>query len=115
MGWKCPGCGRCYAPHVAMCGSCQPSAQPAITTRPGWPTPPDTSRPLPWRGDTTTVVAGGVPSLPSEVQVARCCKPMGGGHGFTMACGLSKHHAGLCSPVRLNHGTKKTPKEGSDA
>ncbi|MCK9569765.1 hypothetical protein M0R72_12550 [Candidatus Pacearchaeota archaeon] len=21
-GWKCPGCGRCYAPHVSECKAC---------------------------------------------------------------------------------------------
>lgn len=24
-GWKCPGCGRCYAPSVAQCAACDPS------------------------------------------------------------------------------------------
>lgn len=22
MGWKCPGCGSCYAPHVQKCYNC---------------------------------------------------------------------------------------------
>lgn len=26
MGWKCPGCGRCFAPHVNECAYCQPAA-----------------------------------------------------------------------------------------
>ena len=36
-GWKCPGCGACYAPWVAVCGNCK-----AITTPiPQPPTIPD--------------------------------------------------------------------------
>lgn len=23
-GWKCPGCGRCYAPAVGSCSACDP-------------------------------------------------------------------------------------------
>jgi hypothetical protein len=23
-GWQCPGCGRCYAPFVSQCESCNP-------------------------------------------------------------------------------------------
>lgn len=22
IGWRCPGCGRCWAPHVDRCGEC---------------------------------------------------------------------------------------------
>ncbi len=25
MGWKCPDCGRCFAPHVDECKKCGPS------------------------------------------------------------------------------------------
>lgn len=28
VGWKCPGCGRCWAPWVACC-TCPPAAVPA--------------------------------------------------------------------------------------
>lgn len=23
-GWRCPGCGRCYAPFIPQCESCNP-------------------------------------------------------------------------------------------
>ncbi len=26
-GWRCPGCGRCYAPHVQQCGACRAAAE----------------------------------------------------------------------------------------
>jgi hypothetical protein len=22
IGWKCPGCGKCYAPHIDQCNKC---------------------------------------------------------------------------------------------
>lgn len=24
LGWKCPGCGACYSPHVEKCSTCGP-------------------------------------------------------------------------------------------
>lgn len=44
-GWKCPGCGACYAPHVSACVHCQPKAIPAITTTPLYPQPNSTGWP----------------------------------------------------------------------
>jgi uncharacterized OB-fold protein len=35
-GWKCPGCGACYAPFVSKCSNCGP--QTVKTT--AWPNPP---------------------------------------------------------------------------
>ena len=32
IGWRCPGCGRCYSPSVAMCVSCVPPATSTSTT-----------------------------------------------------------------------------------
>ncbi len=26
-GWKCPGCGRCYAPGILVCVACEPEAK----------------------------------------------------------------------------------------
>ena len=41
-GWKCPGCGRCWAPFVASCAECEKVAAKPIeyisvypSTRPG--------------------------------------------------------------------------------
>jgi hypothetical protein len=28
LGWRCPGCGSCYAPHIEKCTSC---AKPEVT------------------------------------------------------------------------------------
>ena len=36
-GWKCPGCGRCYAPWVAECRPCSP---PTTTGQPYPAQPP---------------------------------------------------------------------------
>lgn len=41
-GWKCPDCGRCYAPFVAECSVCNShaaSAQPHLPF-PGYPSYP---------------------------------------------------------------------------
>ena len=40
-GWKCPGCGRCYAPWVAECRPCSP---PTTTSQP-YPAPYPHGRP----------------------------------------------------------------------
>lgn len=37
-GWRCPGCGKCYAPWVASCGTC-PIPVPATYTNPNPPYP----------------------------------------------------------------------------
>lgn len=29
MGWKCPGCSRCYSPNTSICGYCGPTNLPA--------------------------------------------------------------------------------------
>ena len=31
-GWQCPGCGRCFAPCVSMCGYCGPQVVAGGTT-----------------------------------------------------------------------------------
>lgn len=48
MGWCCPGCGRCYAPHIACCGACQPMTI-AVPWNPWLPRslPPQTADPMP--------------------------------------------------------------------
>jgi hypothetical protein len=37
MGWKCPGCGRCYSPFTSQCQACVPPSIPAVTTTPYLP------------------------------------------------------------------------------
>lgn len=32
-GWRCPGCGRFYAPHVDQCRKCEPGAAPVAMAR----------------------------------------------------------------------------------
>lgn len=40
MGWKCPGCGGCYAPWVAACQTCAPRTitTPVVPWSPVTPT-----------------------------------------------------------------------------
>lgn len=38
-GWKCPGCGACYAPFVHKCQSCGPKATTTTTGAPFSPPP----------------------------------------------------------------------------
>lgn len=28
VGWRCPDCGACYAPHVVECHHCEPQPKP---------------------------------------------------------------------------------------
>lgn len=52
-GWCCPGCGRCYAPWVAVCVSC-PAAVTAINTNPipPYPKPSPNQCAVPFQKDT---------------------------------------------------------------
>lgn len=36
MGWQCPGCGSCFAPHVRQCEYCLPRTYCTSTVRVDW-------------------------------------------------------------------------------
>lgn len=46
-GWKCPGCGRCWAPQVISCSECE---KVAAHVAPAYPNPP----PIPTRPQSPT-------------------------------------------------------------
>ena len=37
IGWRCPGCGRCFAPSMAMCAYCAPPLPANSTKQDVWP------------------------------------------------------------------------------
>ncbi len=32
LGWRCPGCGACYAPFMVVCTHCKPRTVPGVNT-----------------------------------------------------------------------------------
>jgi hypothetical protein len=59
-GWKCPDCGRCYAPAVLECGTCNAFAANAQPSLP-FPTWPSTT---PLIDLPSTIIVGDTPPCP---------------------------------------------------